>query len=275
MNLITLTTDAATATVSPYGAQVMSFRPTDQPDVLWQSSPEHLQTALAKGKALRGGIPLCWPWFLAPPNVPEAPSHGVGRIRTWDITSHTETASKSVVTLSCTLNGTEAAWPYATEGRITITLTDSLTVELTTTNRSEQTFRLTQALHTYLNVADIAQTILTDLSDLNRRHVSSGAPLPTMRGVFRVTEETEHLVSPVQNLTLTDTGYGRRITVSNSGSDEVVIWNPWADKAATLDMPPQSYRQMLCLEAANIDHAPLLGPGQSHTLRTRLYTEAL
>ncbi|TKW60625.1 MAG: D-hexose-6-phosphate mutarotase [Blastochloris viridis] len=268
MQLLTLRTAHATATISAYGAQVMSFVPHGQSDVLWSTTPEFLAAARQNRKALRGGIPLCWPWFLGLNDHPDAPSHGLARISEWQLTAHTETPDASTATYELELDGNHPAWPYRTHGRLTITLTSSLTVELTTTNLSEQPFKLTQALHTYLNVADIANAALSDLKGLTRRHVSSGTPLPEHEGPFTITEEVEHLVSPVHRLTLTEPG--RRIYVANTGSTEFVIWNPWADKAAKLDMPPHSYKNMLCLEAANIDKAPTLQPGQSHILTTTL-----
>lgn len=268
MHLLTLRTAHATATVSPYGAQVLSFIPHGQRDVLWSTTPDYLHAAHKAGKPLRGGIPVCWPWFLNLNDHPEAPSHGLGRISEWQLASHTETPDVTTAVFDLELDGSHPAWPYRTHGRLTITLNTNLIVELTTTNLSEQPFTLTQALHTYLGVTDIAQAALTNIDGMQRRHVSTGTPLPPHEGPFTVTEEVEHLVSPAHRITLKEPN--RRIYVANTGSTECVIWNPWAEKAAKLDMPPQDYKYMLCLEAANIDNAPTLQPGQIHTLTTTL-----
>lgn len=268
-----LSTKFATATLSPYGAQVMSFIPTGQPDVLWRTTPEFLHKAESNGKALRGGIPLCWPWFLGLNQAPNAPSHGLGRISQWQVTHHTETPQQSTVTLVQELDGTHPAWPHPTRGELTVELTESLTVRLTTTNLGTEPFKLTQALHTYLNVGDLAQAEITDLTNLSRRHVSQGTPLPAHSGPFTFSGEVEHLVSPTQSLTLHDPTLHRRITVTTTGS-EFVLWNPGPEKAKTLDMPPDSYQHMLCLEAAHIDHAPTLQPGEAFTLATTLTVHA-
>ena len=270
MNLITLSTRYATATVSPYGAQVMSFALNGLPDVLWTTSDEFLEAAVAKGKALRGGIPLCWPWFLAHPTAEGAPSHGVGRLRTWRVVEHVETDEESRVVLTCELDGTEGAWPYQTEGRVTVTLTEMLEVALETTNRSGEAFTMTEALHTYIRVGEVEEIAIEGVSGLNRKHVSSGTELSPIYGPRAISGEVEELVFPVSELAVTDPVLRRKVVVTNHGSDEFVIWNPGPEKAAGLDMPEGSCKQMVCLEAANIDAKVTLGPGESHTLTTRL-----
>ena len=265
MQIITLSSAAATATLTPYGAQVLTYIPAGQPDVLWQTTEEWLNAALAKNKALRGGIPLCWPWFGAHPTMPEAPSHGLGRTLIWHLESHTG----STATLNLELDGSHPAWPHKTAGKLTATLNaDALTVSLTTTNLSATTFKLTQALHTYLRVEDITTAKLTGTAGLTQRHVTSGTPMLPATEPFPFTAEVESLVSPITSLTLTSNN--RQTTITNQGTDESVIWNPWIEKASKLDMPPEDYRHMLCLEAVNLEHAPTLAPGQSHTLTTTI-----
>lgn len=267
MQLLTLRTEKATATLSPYGAQVMSFTPHNQPDALWQTTPDFLATALTNGKALRGGIPVCWPWFNAHPTLPGAPAHGLARTQIWNLTHQTE----STATLTLTLDGTHPAWPHKNQADLTATLTnDALTVSLTTTNLSTTPFKLTQALHTYLRVSDITATQLTGTAGLTQRHVTSGTPLPPAPEPFPFTAEVESLIHPTTSLTVTDPTLNRALTVTHTGTSETVIWNPWSEKSAKLDMPPGSYKHMLCLEAATIDHAPTLNPNQSHTLTTTI-----
>lgn len=276
MELITLTTSHATATISPYGAQVMSFTPKGQLDVLWQTTPEFLATAITNSKALRGGIPICWPWFNAHPTDKSAPNHGLGRTQVWALTEHTNTPEQSTAIFTLTLDGTHPAWPHKTEGHLIVTLTDTLTVSLTTTNLSDTPISLTQALHTYLAVEDISTAQIHALAGLTRRHVTSGTPLSPIQGPYTITQEVENLVAPVTKpVTVTDPLANRALTIMNLGSEETVIWNPWIEKSAKLDMPEGSYRNMLCLEAANIDRAPILTPNESHTLTTILSASAI
>ncbi|RYG60014.1 MAG: D-hexose-6-phosphate mutarotase [Alphaproteobacteria bacterium] len=272
--MITIKNDYATVTVSPYGAQVMSFIPHGQPDVLWSTTPAMLEAAQAKGKALRGGIPVCWPWFLAHPTEAGAPSHGLGRIREWTLVAHEETAAEARAVFTLELDGTDAGWPCPTRAELRVVLTDALEVSLTTTNLGVQPFTLTQALHTYLRVGEIDDVHLRGLDGLTRRHVSSGTPYAPHTGPFGFDGETEMLVGPTHELVLHDAAIGRTLTVTNHGSREFVVWNPGAEKAAGLDMPPEDYRRMVCLEAANIDEAPVVAPGESHTLVTRIKVAA-
>ncbi|RYG58387.1 MAG: D-hexose-6-phosphate mutarotase [Alphaproteobacteria bacterium] len=268
VGMITLKNDYATVTVSPYGAQVMSFVPHGQPDVLWSTTPAMLEAAQAKGKALRGGIPVCWPWFLAHPTEAGAPSHGLGRIRAWTQVVPDTTADTVQAEFVLELDGRDAGWPCPTRAVLRVVLTDALEVSLTTTNLGTQPFTLTQALHTYLRVGEIADVQVTGLDGLTRRHVSSGTPYAPHTGPFVFDGETEMLVAPTDALVLHDAALSRTLTVTNHGSREFVVWNPGAEKAAGLDMPPEDYRRMVCLEAANIDEAPVVAPGESHTLVT-------
>ncbi len=264
--MITLHSAYATTTVNPYGAQVMSFIPHGQPDVLWSTTPEYLAAAQAKGKALRGGIPVCWPWFLAHPTEAGAPSHGLARIAVWTLVAQEDARA----TFMLELDGHDPAWPHRTRAMLTVTLTDALEVRLVTENLSGTAISVTQALHTYLRVSDIADVRLHGLDGLQRRHVSSGAPYGPHEGPFVFTEDTEQLVAPASQLVLQDAAPERTVTVTNTGSREFVVWNPWIEKAQGLDMPAGSYRQMLCLEAANIDEPAVIEAGGRHELVTRI-----
>lgn len=274
MNLLTLQSPHATATLSPYGGQAMSFTPNGQPDVLWQTAPHFLQTALQFGKAMRGGVPLCWPWFNKLNPHPGAPSHGFARLRTWAIESQTPTTA----TLSLMLDGTDESFPHPLKATLEATLTDRLHLALTTTNLGDTDAPLQQALHTYLNVGDVARVTVHGLEGRHRVHITPAVTEAPLAAPLTITGEVEHLFSPIQSIRVEDPVLGRTLHISNRGGEQAVIWNPGAEKAKGLDMDPDAYKTMLCVEAANISLGPITGaitlaPGASHTLETTLWSE--
>ncbi len=246
------------ATVDAYGGQVMSYVPAGGSDLLWATSEAHLDTARASGKAMRGGIPICWPWFGPHPANKNAPVHGLARVAEWKVI---ETGPARVV-LGFAADGANPDFPYAAEARLTITLAEGLTAALTTTNSGTAPFRLTSGLHTYLRVGDVGAVEILGLE-----RVTSNRGDRT-DGPVTIAGEVDRIYRPVTApLRLVDRELGRVITVENGGCTEAVVWNPGSDKA---DMPAGSFRQMLCIEPANAADAPTLAPGASHSISTRL-----
>lgn len=265
--MLTLKTRHATATVNPYGAQVMSFVPEGGQDVLWQTTHEILTAAEKGGKALRGGIPICWPWFRTHPTMPEAPSHGPARTQTWTLESESSDADSATAIFTFETTGTHPAFPHKARARLVITLTDSLLLQLTTTNTGTSPMPLTQALHSYLRVSDVSAVMVEGLEGLSRKHISSWTDQAPLQ-MLRVDGEVEHLYKGVKRPIHVE-DKTRTLTVETT-SDQVVVWNPWIEKGKTLDMPADGYRTMLCIEAANIEPVLSIAPGSSHTLATRL-----
>lgn len=256
--MITLKSGKATATIEPYGGQVMSYIPAGGEDVLWTTSTEHIDAARKGGKAPRGGVPVCWPWFGPHPSDKAAPVHGLARIATWKVAE----AGPDRAVLTFATDGKSAAFPYAAEAKLEVTLSDALEVVLTTTNKGDKPFVLTDGLHTYLRVGDVGAVDLFGLENVasNKGDRSSGA--------VTISGEVDRIYSPVTGvLKVVDRVLGRTIHVRNAGCTEAVVWNPGSDKP---DMPAGSFRQMLCVEPANAKDAPTLRAGGSHRLSTKL-----
>src|SRR5688572_29533737 len=141
--MITLRSGQSTATIEPYGGQVMSYIPAGGEDVLWTTSAEHLDAARKAGKAPRGGIPVCWPWFGPHSTDKAAPVHGLARIAAWKVAD----AGPDRAVLTFATDGSNPAFPYSAEARLEVTLSDALAVTLTTTNKGDKPFVLTDGLH--------------------------------------------------------------------------------------------------------------------------------
>jgi len=257
--MISLKSKHGSATVDAYGAQVLSYVPSEGTDLLWTSSEEHLQAAKAGGKAPRGGIPVCWPWFGPHPDDKAAPVHGLARIAQWQVVN----AIGDEAILTFATDGSNPAFPHRATAELTVRLTDTLEVSLTTTNAGTTPFLLTNGLHTYLRIGDVGRVEILGLENATSNKGDHSSGPVTLEG------EVDRIYSPVTApLRVVDHALGRVIHVANAGCTEAVVWNPGSDKA---DMPEGSYRHMLCVEPANARDAPVLNPGERHTISTRLW----
>ncbi|MCW5696465.1 MAG: D-hexose-6-phosphate mutarotase [Bauldia sp.] len=258
--MIVLKTKHGSATIDSYGGQVLSYVPEGGTDLLWTTSEAHLQAAKAGGKAPRGGIPVCWPWFGPHPEDKAAPVHGLARIAQWGVVN----AIGDEAILAFATDGSNPFFPFRAAAELTVRLTDTaLEVTLTSTNTGTAPFRLTGGLHTYLRVGDVGRVEILGLEHATSNKGDHVAGPVTIEG------EVDRIYSPVTApLRVVDHALGRVIHVANAGCTEAVVWNPGADKP---DMPEGSYREMLCVEPANARDAPTLQPGERHTLSTRLW----
>lgn len=277
-NTVTLTTTDATITVSRYGGQVLHYGVAKQSAVLWCNPPELLAQARQAGRAQRGGVPVCWPWFGAPVGAAKAakgPSHGLARLRPWQVVHQQQTAASASVVLQHATHGDAPAFPYSTTATLEVLLTDRLTLTLTTHNRSSTPVAVSAGLHTYLRVGDGRRVTLHGLAGSPRTDLVTNQPLPALSGETVVEGETDwlcHQVSPT--LRLTDPVLGRELSVGLIGTRSAVIWNPGALKAATLDIPADDWTRLVCLEAAVLP-AVEIPAGETHVMGTWIHTKKL
>jgi glucose-6-phosphate 1-epimerase len=271
-----LVTPQASAEVALHGAHVLSFKPGDAAEVLWMSP----QACIAEGKGIRGGIPVCWPWFAQHPDDPAKPDHGFVRKGPWRVTatSASDDGAVSITLTTATDAASRAIWPFDAEVSVTVTLSDALRVDLVTRNTGSVSFPLTQALHTYFavgNVADISvrglasRTYLDKLQDYAR--LEQHGDITFAGEVDRIYEDTPDTV------VILDNGNARAIRVAKEGSASTVVWNPWVEKSARLsDMPPGTYLGMVCVETTNAGGDVItVQPGDTHRLAAILSTEPL
>ena len=155
---------SAKALISIYGGQVLSFQPVTEPeDLMFLSEQAYYQ----EGKAIKGGVPICWPWFGPAPDGSGRPAHGFVRNRFWNIlsTESTQTGETKVVLGLVDTEETREIWPYSFELKLAISVGETLRLELITRNTGAQAFSLTQAFHTYFAVGDINQVKVLGLED--------------------------------------------------------------------------------------------------------------
>jgi glucose-6-phosphate 1-epimerase len=251
-------TELCTGRVYLHGAHVTGFTPAGCEPVLFMSS----QTDYEPGKAIRGGVPVCFPWFGPHPSDPSQPSHGPARLTAWRL------EAAGVDGDSVTLELAADFEPYHVRHRVVFGRELSMTLEAH--NRSDVPASFEAALHTYLAVSDAAAVGISglegvdylDKADGGRRKRQANAPI-------RFTGETDRVyVDTPSACALTDPGLGRRVTVEKSGSASTVVWNPWVEKAAALsDLGDDDWVGMVCIETANAGpNAVSLAAGQPHEM---------
>lgn len=266
--IVRLHTRGSTAEIALRGAQVLSWRPRDRGEQLWLSPVARLDG----DAALRGGIPVCWPWFGPHATDNRQPSHGFVRTVMWRVTeTAAESCSASVVFALESREASHLGWPHQAGALLTVSLGDGLTVALETENSGPTSFELTQALHTYFSVGDIAHVRVEGLDERAYLDKLDGNARRVQHGDVRFAQEVDRIYdSDGAALALTDDGAdGRRIRIASEGSASTVLWNPWSEKAARLgDMGPAgAYRTMVCVETANAGNDVIrLAPGRRHRL---------
>lgn len=267
--LIEINNGLATAHISLYAAHLLSFQPAgDTADVIFLSSAVQYQP----GRAIRGGTPICWPWFGSDPEGLGRSSHGFVRNRLWNLV-HTATRADGATIARLAVENTpetEAIWPYAFRLELEFTVGTELTIALTTHNRSDRSMTLTQALHTYFRVGDIHQTVVQGLAGKSYIDKLDGEQEKMQVGEITITEAVDRIYHRPHNpLFIVDSALDRRIRVESTGSQSAVVWNPWAAGAAQLgDLGNEDYRQFVCVETTNAAADQVtIAPGQAFTLQ--------
>lgn len=265
----------AAATIYLHGAHLASWRPPHAHDVLWLSAHSHW----LPGKPIRGGVPLCFPWFGPHPANPALPAHGFARLRPWTL----EAIRRSPLGLDVSLtlrsdDTTRTLWPHDfilthhlhfLEGELAMSL------ELTNTGRHPLTAELAQ--HTYFSVGDVRQARITGLEETHYLDKTDGMRRKPQTGPVTITGETDRIyLVPAAQITIEDPVKSRRILLHKT-SQNAVVWNPWIDKArAMTDFGDDEWPAMLCVETANLgDAAATLPPGESHTMGTTLKVQPM
>uniref|UniRef100_E6PLR5 glucose-6-phosphate 1-epimerase n=1 Tax=mine drainage metagenome TaxID=410659 RepID=E6PLR5_9ZZZZ len=264
------------ASIALQGAHLTGFHPKAQREpVVWLSE----KARFAPGKSIRGGVPVCWPWFGAHASEPTFPAHGFARTVPWEVVDSGSADGATTITLRLVFSdATHALWPHDTPVELRISVADALALELTTLNAGEAPVPLGEALHSYFHVGDIAEVELRGLDGCAYLDKTEAFARKQQSGPLRFAAETDRVyVDTRSTCVIDDVRLRRRIHVAKQGSASTVVWTPWADKAAAMgDYTAEGWRSMLCVESANAaDNALTLQPGEAHVLAVRYSAEAL
>jgi D-hexose-6-phosphate mutarotase len=222
------------------------------------------------GKAIRGGVPVCWPWFGVHPTNPKLPGHGYARITSWEVTS-SEVLKDGAVCLALVLGPNELSeehWPHKVGLMIEIIVGVSLIVKLTTLNQGSQKITYTEGLHTYFNIGDVSTTQIKGLEGIEYLDLTRSNMRLRQNGSIKLEGELGRIFLNTQaECVIEDHAFKRRIRIDKEGSLSTAVWNPGLATATTMDdLGGDGWRNMVCVEGANThENAIVLESMQAHT----------
>jgi len=264
---VRVTTAAASAEIYLHGAQVTSWKPAGAEEAIFLSAQSHW----VEGRAIRGGIPVCFPWFRAKSDNPKAPAHGFVRTRAWQLDSISPAEDDEIaVTMSTESDdSTRQWWPHEFRLVHRVTLGAELTLELTAANVDVAAWRFEEALHTYFRIGQIQSARVRGLDGAGYLDNTDGNREKIQRGDLAISAPTDNAYIGAHGAAeIVDPVLRRILRTEKQNSATTVVWNPWQQGAAALaDLGDEEWQRMLCVEASNIlSNAVTLNPGEAHTL---------
>lgn len=268
LSRLAVATGRASAEVYLHGAHVTAWQPAGAAPVIWLSR----QTQFHPDKPIRGGVPLCFPWFAAHPTDAAAPMHGFARIRAWTLSSAGERDGE--VHLAFVLEDDEATrrsvWPHRFRAEYRVSFGDRLAMALDVTNAGDAPFRFEAALHSYFAVGEVREVSIEGLAGTEYLDkVDRFARKRQGAEAIRFTGETDRVYLDTEaTCTIHDPRLGRRVEIAKTGSRATVVWNPWSARAAAIpDFADDEWPGMVCVETAAVGAAAIaLEPGSHHTM---------
>ena len=273
----------AKARICLYGGQLLDFQPYSQSEpVLWQSK----KAIYKQGKAIRGGVPICWPWFGAiksgdksTGNDIKLPAHGFARISNWKVKSVTtlkDETTEVVLKLPCEsvceqyLN---LQSDFEAILSLRIVIGEQLSMELITKNPGKYPVRISEALHSYFKIADIHDVVIKGLDNTDYIDKLLNNHIFRQGGDLVLEAETDRIyVDTSSSVAIVDKQLNRTIEISKTGSMSTIIWNPWEQNSkAMADMPDKGWQSMVCVEVANAaDNEVLVPAGGTHQMMMQI-----
>jgi glucose-6-phosphate 1-epimerase len=281
-----ITNPHATASICLQGGHVLNWQPASSSEpVIWMST----DAQFAVGKSIRGGIPVCWPWFGAhasdgksPENA--LPAHGFARTQPWQVKGSRSLSDGSTeISLTMPLTQTlQAMWPHQTQLDMLINVGKTLKIALITRNLGASDFVITEALHTYFAVSSVEQIEVNGLHGSHFHDKAAGWTEGDQAGAILFGQEVDRVyINTPDRCTIVDTGFKRNIHIAKLGSQSTVVWNPWAVRAAQMGDLGQGdnndgWKRFVCVESANaLSNAVTVPAGKSHTLAVEYRVEML
>jgi glucose-6-phosphate 1-epimerase len=264
---LVIQTAQADAEIYLHGAHVTQFQPKGQKPVLFMSA----KSMFEPGKPIRGGVPICFPWFGARQAGQPGSPHGFARLIEWELVSVEQTSDIVEIHLRLVSSeATRALWTGEFEADYRVRIGTTLSLELQVRNTGSQPLRIEEALHTYLSISDARQISIEGLAGTSY-FTAVGTPRTETEGAapIRITAETDRVYLNTQATCVAhDPGWQRKLVVKKTGSNATVVWNPWIAKAKAMpDFGDDEWPFMLCIETCNVrENAITIAPGQSYIM---------
>lgn len=268
---IQIETAAGSGEIYLHGAQVTSWKPAGLEEALFVSEKSYWED----GRAIRGGIPICFPWFRAKADDPKAPAHGFARTKEWKLESITEEPGSAVCAFLSTESdeATRRWWPYDFRLEYRVTVGARLKLELRMKNTGQSALQFEEALHTYFSVGDVERVKVTGLDGADYLDNRDGNQRKTQSGGLQLSAQTDNaFVGASGPVEIVDEALRRRLKTEKLNSNSTIVWNPWRDGASSMsDLGADEWRRVLCVEGGNIlDAAVLLEPQGVHTMTVEI-----
>lgn len=273
---VLIETNHARCIISLYGAQVLCFQPLGSTEsIIW----ENQNAVFKEGKAIRGGIPICWPWFNAHPLCSKLPNHGFARTSMWNVICVEKQNKQITITFELIQNAQHLQmFDYQFKLQYTVRVSRDLTLALTTMNTGKKPFQISQALHSYFSVADIAKTTLYGFNQCEYFDETQHEKLCLQKGNIIIDQEIDRFYMNTSNeINIVDETRDHCIIIKQSGTNATQLWNPWIERAkAFTDFADNDYKRMVCVEAVNLhDQTITLYPYTQHTLAQEISVHKL
>jgi glucose-6-phosphate 1-epimerase len=278
LEFIEIDNHLATAKIALQGAHIKQWKPkSEKHPVLWLSSNARHE----KGRSVRGGVPICWPWFGAHATDSSLCPHGFARVIPWqlvDADTLKNGATRLVLQMMETAESRrQLSYPYLLT--LTMTIGETLKIDLSTTNKAMHPFMIGEAFHTYFNVSDVEKIKIHGLDDtLYSDKVFNYERRVQSKAIDFNGEFDRVYLNTAADCVIEDPGLSRSIRVAKSQSLSTVIWNPWGDKSHQMsDMGEENeWRHMICVETANaLDNVVVISPGKTHTMSVEYIVESI
>lgn len=268
--------ESASAEIFLHGAQITSFKLQGQEEVIYLSPHSRFKP----GVAIRGGIPISWPWFADNPTDKSKPAHGFARTSKWHVRetkkpSDSETEIRLGLTNS---NDTLKLFEHRFYLKVIFTIGSQLNIELRTINIGSSEFTISSAFHSYYKVHDISDVSIQGLEDTAYIDKVDDFATKKQEGALKIMSETDRIYLNTQSdCVIEDPGLKRSLHIKKSGSSSTVVWNPWEEKAHDMkDLGAEEYKNFVCIETANVDENTVtIQPGEEHKVRMNVRVESM
>jgi len=269
-----IASEKAKASVSLQGGQILSFSAHGEKEILFTAK----EPGFARGKSIRSGAPVCWPWFGPHPTEGDYPAHGFIRNSPMELTSVKESEKGIHIELALKEDDhTLALFPFTFRFTVEICISEKLEISMVTINDDEKPFTISEAFHTYFLVGDIGNVSVSGLNGVHYLDkVAHETKTETSDSITIGGEVDRVYLHSSSTVTIRDTSMAREIVIEKEGSNSTVLWNPWIEKSQNLKLHENEYRTFVCVETANaLENSVTIEPGQTHRHKATIYSRGL